>query len=237
MTSMMKRSVIVIGAGMAGLSAARYLMQAGIDVTVVEKNAYVGGRVHTNTADGFEFDTGAQFLANFYINTQQLIHELNLQDMVLPITGGTAISRSGRLYEISSLSHLLFTHLISFRSKLTLTKVLWPILLNWRKLDNHAFHKAYMLDTRSITEYAHQALNDELLAYMLQPPLSGIFYWTPEQTSQAMLFILLKAGIGMKLFTLRHGLSRLPEAMAADLKVHCNAEVTGVTPAMSGGYK
>ncbi len=222
---------------MAGLSAARYLMKAGIDVTVLEKNAYVGGRVHTDTADGFEFDTGAQFLTNFYTNTQQLIHELKLRDMVLPISGGTAISRSGRLYEISSVSHLLFTHLVSFRSKRTLTKLLWPILIHWRKLDNHSFHKAYMLDTRSISEYAHRALNDELLAYVLQPPLSGIFYWTPERTSQAMLFILLKANIGMKLFTLRHGLGRLPVAMAADLKVHCNAEVAGVARAMSGDYK
>lgn len=42
------KSVAVVGAGMAGLSAARALMDAGADVTVYEARARIGGRVHTS---------------------------------------------------------------------------------------------------------------------------------------------------------------------------------------------
>ncbi|MFM8424958.1 MAG: FAD-dependent oxidoreductase, partial [Chloroflexota bacterium] len=44
---MQNRSVIVIGAGMAGLSAAHELTKAGWNVTVLEARSRVGGRVHT----------------------------------------------------------------------------------------------------------------------------------------------------------------------------------------------
>ena len=108
------------------------------------------------------------------------------------------------------------------------------MLLHWRELDIHAFYKAYQLDTISIAEYARRELNDELLAYVLQPPLSGIFYWTPEHTSIVMLFLLLKAGMGIKPLTLSHGLGRLPQAMATGLLVHCDAKVTSVTQEVSG---
>ncbi|MSO27921.1 MAG: FAD-dependent oxidoreductase [Candidatus Nanopelagicales bacterium] len=44
---------IVVGAGLAGLSAARDLMTAGLDVVVLEARARAGGRVEqTTTHDG-----------------------------------------------------------------------------------------------------------------------------------------------------------------------------------------
>jgi len=228
-TNLAHSSIVVIGAGMAGLAAARYLAQKGAQVTVLEKNARPGGRVQTDTFEDFEIDTGAQFITNFYTNTLNIIAELNLQEAVIPIQGDSAILRSGRLHTVYPLPAALSTDLISIGSKLTLGKALLPVLLHWNELDIHAFHKAYQLDTASVSQYARQALNDELLAYVLQPPLSGILYWTPERTSQAVLFILLKSALGMKLFTLRHGMGQLSEAMAANLHVRYNANVTSVT--------
>jgi phytoene desaturase len=51
-------SVVVIGAGFGGISAAAYLAQAGYDVTVYEKNGWVGGRARVLARDGFRFDMG-----------------------------------------------------------------------------------------------------------------------------------------------------------------------------------
>ena len=45
--SVAPRKIIIIGAGMAGLSAAYELAQAGHDVTILEARTYCGGRVHT----------------------------------------------------------------------------------------------------------------------------------------------------------------------------------------------
>ena len=100
----------------------------------------------------------------------------------------------------------------------------------------HSENPPDMLDTRSIADYAQQSLTEELLEYVIQPPLSGILYWTPEHTTQAILFILLKACLGLKLFTLRHGLGQLPQAMAADLDVRREVQVESVTPNDSGGF-
>jgi phytoene desaturase len=55
---MKPRSVIVIGAGVGGLTAATHLAAAGWQVTVVEKNAHAGGRCDHFSREGHHFDTG-----------------------------------------------------------------------------------------------------------------------------------------------------------------------------------
>lgn len=54
----MSRSVIIIGAGFAGLSAAAFMAKAGWQVTVIEKNATAGGRACQLKRAGFTFDMG-----------------------------------------------------------------------------------------------------------------------------------------------------------------------------------
>ncbi len=54
----MKKKVIVIGSGFAGLAAATSLAQKGFTVKVLEKNAIPGGRARSFQAEGFTFDMG-----------------------------------------------------------------------------------------------------------------------------------------------------------------------------------
>ncbi|GEE03350.1 phytoene dehydrogenase [Gordonia spumicola] len=54
--------VVVIGAGLSGLSAAARLRRTGVDVTIVESGSVAGGLVRTETIDGHRFDTGATVL-------------------------------------------------------------------------------------------------------------------------------------------------------------------------------
>ena len=54
-------SVAIIGAGIAGLSCASALQQAGIRVRVFEKSRGVGGRMSTRRGEGWECDHGAQY--------------------------------------------------------------------------------------------------------------------------------------------------------------------------------
>jgi protoporphyrinogen/coproporphyrinogen III oxidase len=223
--------VVVIGAGVAGLAAARYLTKGGIRVTVLERNPYVGGRAYTEIRDGFAIDTGAGFLANFYTHTLQFIHELGLADEIVQIRDGGVLFADGRSHQMRRGLNRL-----SLRSRAALCKVLYPIIRHWREIDIHSFHDAHRLDVCSVAEYAERRLNRELLEDLFQPLLSSLFFWTPEQTSQAMLFLLLKAGLGMHRFTLRHGLGQLPEAMAGGLNVIKNIEVHSVTSSQSGGY-
>lgn len=57
-----KYSTIVVGGGIAGLTAAAYLSRAGQKVLLIEKNGECGGLVNSFTRDGFHFDAGVRAL-------------------------------------------------------------------------------------------------------------------------------------------------------------------------------
>ncbi len=59
-------SVIIVGAGLAGLAAARTLADAGVRVRILEASDAVGGRVRTDRVDGFLLDRGFQVLMTAY---------------------------------------------------------------------------------------------------------------------------------------------------------------------------
>ena len=59
---MKAKSVIVIGAGIGGISAAIHLAKSGLQVKVVEKNQRPGGRCDHISRDGHLFDTGPTLL-------------------------------------------------------------------------------------------------------------------------------------------------------------------------------
>ena len=64
--------VLVIGAGLAGLSAAIKLQQAGRDVRIIESSGRPGGRVTSDIIDGFICDRGFQLINSKYPTLQAL---------------------------------------------------------------------------------------------------------------------------------------------------------------------
>ncbi|MDN3624071.1 FAD-dependent oxidoreductase [Methylobacterium isbiliense] len=71
--------VVVIGAGLAGLSAARCLKDRGASVTVLEARSRVGGRARTERLpSGHAVDHGAQFLSDDHKRLAALVAEVGL---------------------------------------------------------------------------------------------------------------------------------------------------------------
>ena len=73
--------ILIIGAGLAGLSCARHLSDAGISFQIIEASDSIGGRVRTDQHDGFHLDRGFQVLLTAYPEAQRTLdyHALDLK--------------------------------------------------------------------------------------------------------------------------------------------------------------
>ncbi len=75
--------VVVIGAGISGLSFAHYCGSEGLRTLIIEKDGYVGGTLHSHRfddADGFWIELGAHTCYNSYRNLLAIIEDCNILD-------------------------------------------------------------------------------------------------------------------------------------------------------------
>ena len=70
--------IAVIGAGIAGLTAAYTLQQRGFAVQVFEREDTPGGRMRSEQRGDFVIERGAQFIASSYRNMRALAAELGI---------------------------------------------------------------------------------------------------------------------------------------------------------------
>ena len=73
--------VVIVGAGLAGLSAAHTLIEAGVDVRILEASKSIGGRVQTDEINGYRFDRGFQLINARYpeLEALNIVDDLNFQ--------------------------------------------------------------------------------------------------------------------------------------------------------------
>ncbi|MEV7415850.1 FAD-dependent oxidoreductase [Streptomyces sp. NPDC089919] len=94
LSSMHHADVVIVGAGVAGLAAAHHLIGAGINVVVLEAAQQPGGRMATDSVDGFRLDRIGQLLDTSY---PELGRAPGLAGMTLrPFAPGVLICGEGR---------------------------------------------------------------------------------------------------------------------------------------------
>lgn len=107
--------MIVIGAGISGLTAAHAALEAGVDVLVLEADDAPGGKLRSSRIDGYTFDWGPNgFLANVP-DTLALVRSLGLDEALL---GATDEARARYLYWDGALRALPTTPGAFLRSEL-----------------------------------------------------------------------------------------------------------------------
>lgn len=91
--------VIIIGAGLSGLAAARTLASAGLQPLVLEASDRAGGRVATDVVDGFLLDRGFQVLLDGYPEAER---QLDLKALDLqPFAPGALVRRADGFSKVS----------------------------------------------------------------------------------------------------------------------------------------
>ena len=94
-----KFGVVVVGAGLAGLSCARTLQEHGVGVTVIEASDAIGGRVRTDRLSGFLFDRGFQVLQTAYPEARRVLDYAALK--LQPFYPGALVYREGRFHRVA----------------------------------------------------------------------------------------------------------------------------------------
>ncbi|MBD3780559.1 MAG: FAD-dependent oxidoreductase [Micrococcales bacterium] len=87
--------VVVVGAGLAGLTCARVLHARGLDVRVLEAAPVVGGRMRSDRVDGFTLDRGFQVVNPAYPALRREVDVAALR--VQPFLAGVAVRRADGL--------------------------------------------------------------------------------------------------------------------------------------------
>jgi protoporphyrinogen oxidase len=118
------KRVVVVGAGIAGLTAAYDLDKAGYQVTVLEAKDIPGGRMAEKREGSFMKYTGATGLFRFYTDMWDVIAELGLAERLMPYPKmGSGIANNTReTYELdfNQTVGMLRHKALSLRSRLRL---------------------------------------------------------------------------------------------------------------------
>ena len=228
--------VAVVGAGIAGLTAAHELRRAGLAVRVYEQLPQVGGRMRSIRQDGWTVDTGAeQVPSRGYRATWELLRRLRATPADVPRVGGAvAVWRGGRAHlGVGEGTAVVTGTGLSARARLDLA-----VFSAWTGRRRAGFdgdrpeHSPLGAATvREVAARYHRDLHD----YLFQPVAGCFFGWdTARSTAAPMVSLLLEAGSPSHWRTYRDGMDFLARRLAADTDVVTGRTVREVIDA--GGH-
>lgn len=224
--------VVVVGAGFAGMVAARELAARGVSAVVLERDQHSGGRVRTEHRDGASLEHGGIFHTHGYPGLQALLDECGLAEDVRPTPTGfhAAVRRDGafRFVDHGSVTGPLTTGVLGLLDKLSILRTAGPALLSTPS-DLGDLTAAIDDDDRAVTDTLTRAAAD----YFTGGPHEFLWGVPSDRLSRAMLSVQLHVFRG-DLRELAGGMGRLAESVGEGLDVRHGTVVTGVTSTAGG---
>ena len=199
----MNKPVVVIGAGLAGMNAAIQLQKAGREVIVLEATERAGGRVQTDSIDGFTCDRGFQLINAMY---PELV-ALNMLDKIDFRFADRAINVSidQQMHRMGDPRSYPFTTF-----DLATGSVIEKLLLVKALIGKPKAHQ-------SIDEYLLSAGLGKTFDRVLRPFLRGVYLTDLSNISASTGLEIMKTFIGGKPGLPRDGVGALSAAMAKEV--------------------
>ncbi len=211
--------VVVVGAGLAGLTCAKVLVEQGHEVAVFEASDGVGGRVRTDALDGFLLDRGFQvYFAAYPVSKRHLDHGvLDLK----PFDPGAVIQRgrsssvlSDPLRDPKSLVSSLFSEAATFPDKLRTLKFAAASIL---ERSESAGRLDGEWDVAALSYLRYQGFSERFIDNFFRPFYGGIFLDPSLSTSGRVLRFTFKMLSVGKTAVPARGIAEIPKQLAARL--------------------
>jgi len=230
-----RSDVVVVGAGLAGLAAARILTAAGIETCVLDASDDVGGRVRTDVVDGFLLDRGFQLYNPAYPEGERVFDHDALD--LRPFVAGAEIVLGDRRVRVAD-PRRQPTWAFS-----TLTAPLGSMISEAR-FARYALSRALRSpaalraepDMSTQQALREAGIDDAMLERFLRPFLSGVFLESELSTSRRFADFVIRSFVTGTPSVPSAGMGALPRQLADGLPgaVHTRTAVTEVS---SGGVR
>ena len=232
--------VVVIGAGLSGLAAARQIQQSGLSVVILEASDGVGGRVRTDNVDGFLLDRGFQVLLTAYpeLATQVDMNALDLQafDPGAFVWMKSKNGGGGKGHVVSDPfrkpSTLLAT---TFAPIGTVIDKLRIVLLRLRVLRGVAPKLLRNADMSTLDALRSAGFSQRMIETFFKPLFGGVQLDPQLATSRRMFDIIFRSLSEGQSVLPAHGMQALPEQLASRLHpntIHLNSPVESLDGTM-----
>ena len=202
------RRVAVIGSGPAGAAAAQKLADAGFSVTVFERDLTLGGRTQTYRANGFQLDTGAAFITNFYPRVWALSTPLGYDGEICQLNRVTGLSHDGRMatLDIGSPWSFLSFPFVKLLDKLKM--LLWTVALFFKRktLDIGQPSTLVAYDSETVSDFVKRTLNERILDFLVRPGIEPFWYFSCDDVSAGLAAGLTAHAPGARFYYFKDGI-------------------------------